>query len=395
METLFATSEKGLEINVIGRARMPPALGLLLFVCALSVGQAQSPAASSPNEKRVALVIGNDAYRHALRLRNAVNDANDLGATLRELGFDSEVVLNADQRSMEAAFDRFIARLSPGCVAFFHYSGHGLQVDQENFLIPTDYRITDEASVRYDASSASKLHDRVAASGVALNVIVLDACRNNGFRTARSAGAGLAAMNAARGSFIAFSTAPGQIASDNPRGRNGLFTSYFLEALKVPGLKLDDVFNRVREQVYQASNQKQLAWTSSSVIGDFRFNRSGKDRDLVFEADPGAKPPPVRIETGRQTQTQAPRTDEGAESDRYLKLSARANIVYDGLQKLRQEQAQIGASLRGDMAGAAERMKSYMDQADRALGDGNSAAAEKNIDSAEREVEKLEKFLGM
>jgi hypothetical protein len=147
--------------------------------------------------------------------------------------------------------------------------------------------------------------------------------------------------------------------------------------------------------VYQASNQKQLAWTSSSVIGDFRFNRSSKDRDLVFEADPGAKPPPVRIETGRQTQTQAPRTDEGAESDRYLKLSARANIVYDGLQKLRQEQAQIGASLRGDMAGAAERMKSYMDQADRALGDGNSAAAEKNMDSAEREVEKLEKFLGM
>ncbi|HUG82219.1 MAG TPA: caspase family protein [Bryobacterales bacterium] len=379
--------------------RAVPVLGLLLFVCGLPIGRAQSPAVSTPTEKRVALVIGNDAYRHAPRLRNAVNDANDLGATLRELGFDSEVVLNADQRSMETAFDRFVARLSPGCVAFFHYSGHGLQVDQENFLIPTDYKITDEASVRYDASSASKLHDRVAASGVALNVIVLDACRNNGFRTARSAGAGLAAMNAARGSFIAFSTAPGQIASDNPRGRNGLFTSYFLEALKVPGLKLDDVFNRVREQVYQASNQKQLAWTSSSVIGDFRFNRSGKNRDLVFEADAGANPAPPAVEAGRQSQPQAPSAnggaDEGAESDRYLKLSARANIVYDGLQKLRQEQAQIGASLRGDMAGAAERMKSYMDQADRALRDGNVSGAEQSMNSAEREVEKLEKFLGM
>jgi hypothetical protein len=203
-------------------------------------------------------------------------------------------------------------------------------------------------------------------------------------------------MNAARGSFIAFSTAPGQIASDNPRGRNGLFTSYFLEALKVPGLKLDDVFNRVREQVYQASDQKQLAWTSSSVIGDFRFNRTGKDRDLVFEADPGSKPTPPPVETGRQTARQAPPpSDESDESDRYLKLSARANSVYDGLQKLRQEQAQIGASLRGDMAAAGERMTAYMDQADRALRDGNPSAAVRSMDSAEREVEKLEKFLGM
>jgi len=295
----------------------------------------------------------------------------------------------------KTAFDRYISRLSPGCVAFFHYSGHGLQVDQENYLIPTDYRITDEASVRYDASSASKLHDRVAGTGVALNVIVLDACRNNGFRTARSAGAGLAAMNAARGSFIAFSTAPGQIASDNPRGRNGLFTSYFLEALKLPGLKLDDVFNRVREQVYQASDQKQLAWTSSSVIGDFRFNRTGSDRDLVFDPTSEAKPAPVPVATGRQTVARPSRIDEGPESDRYLKLSARANSVLDGLDQLRQEQARIGASLRGDMAGASERMTAYMDKADRALRDGNAAGAVRSMDSAEREVEKLEKFLGM
>ena len=381
---------------MIGYAKkLLPAAGLLVCVSGLPIGQAQSQASSSPSEKRIALVMGNDAYRHAPRLRNAVNDANDLGAALTGLGFDSDVVLNADQRGMEAAIERYIARLSPGCVAFFHYSGHGLQVDQENFLIPTDYRVTDEASVRYDAYSASKLHDRVAAAGAALNVIVLDACRNNGFRTARSAGAGLAAMNAARGSFIAFATAPGQIASDNPRGRNGLFTSYFLEALRVPGLKLDDVFNRVREQVYLASDQKQLAWTSSSVIGDFRFNRSGKDRDLVFEPDPGAKPTPVPVASGRQTQQRAPRTDQGVESDRYLKLSARANSVYDALQKLRQEQAQIGASLRGDMAAAGERMTAYMDRADLALRDGNLSGAKQSMDSAEREVERLEKFLGM
>ena len=370
-----------------------PVLGLLMCVCGLPPGQAQSQARSSPNENRIALVIGNDAYRHAPQLRNAVNDANDLGAALRELGFDSEVALNTDLRNMEAAIERFVTRLSPGCAAFFHYSGHGLQVDQENFLIPTDFRITDEASVRYDAYSASKLHDRVAAAGARLNIIVLDACRNNGFRTARSAGAGLAAMNAARGSFIAFATAPGSIASDNPRGRNGLFTSYLLEALRVPGLKLDDVFNRVREQVYLASNKRQISWTSSSVIGDFRFHRSGNDRDLVFEPDTEAKPAP--LETGRQTPEPPPSIEEGAEADRYLKLSARVGSVLSRLQTLRQEQARIGVSLRGDMASAAERMSAYMDQADDALADGNRGRAEATMDSAEREVERLEKFLGM
>lgn len=174
-----------------------------------------------------------------------------------------------------------------------------------------------------------------------------------------------------------------------------MFTSYFLEALKVPGLKLDDVFNRVREQVYQASDQKQLAWTSSSLIGDFCFNRTGSERDLVFAPASEAEPAPVPVAAGRQTPAQPSLIYEGADADRHLKLSARAKSVLHGLQKLRQEQARIGVSLRGDMAAAGERMTAYMDQAERALRDGNSAGAVRSMDSAEREVEKLETFLGM
>ena len=144
--------------------------------------------------------------------------------------------------------------------------------------MPVDFELKDEASVKYDAYPASKIHDRVAHSGVRLNIVILDACRNNGFTASRSASAGLAAMNAARGSFIAFSTAPGSTASDNPRGRNGLFTSYLLDTIRKPGLTLDEVFNQVRQGVYQASENKQLAWTSSSVIGDFYFLPAGATR---------------------------------------------------------------------------------------------------------------------
>ena len=221
--------------------------------------------------RRLALVFGNDDYQHAPRLRNAANDADDLARTLVELGFEVDRVTNADLRRMETAIDGFVAKLRAGDVAFFHFSGHGIQVEGENYLIPVDFRLSDEPSVKYDAYSASKLHDRLAGSGSRLNIVVLDACRNNGFRRTRSGSAGLAAMHAAEGSFVAFSTSPGRTADDNPAGDNGLFTSYLLGALRQPGLDLDDVFNHVREKVYQASGRRQLPWSSSSVIGEFHF----------------------------------------------------------------------------------------------------------------------------
>ena len=144
-----------------------------------------------------------------------------------------------------ASVDNFVKTLTPGSVALFHFSGHGMQVDQENYLIPVDFELKDEASVKYDAYSASKLHDRMASTGSRLNIVILDACRNNGFSTSRAGSSGLAAMHAARGSFIAFATAPGSTASDNPGGRNGLFTGGVRLPLALTELGLIDEYEFV------------------------------------------------------------------------------------------------------------------------------------------------------
>jgi uncharacterized caspase-like protein len=386
----------------------------LLVVVLVSVAFSSSPAAAAP-EARFALLIGNNDYEHAPKLRNAVNDATDLGAVLKELGFSVQVVTNADHRTMEQSIDRFVTELSPGSVALFLFSGHGMQIDQENYLVPVDFELKDEASVKYDAYPASKIHDRVAHSGVRLNIVILDACRNNGFTASRSASTGLAAMNAARGSFIAFSTAPGSTASDNPRGRNGLFTSYLLDTIRKPGLTLDEVFNQVRQGVYQASENKQLAWTSSSVIGDFYFLPTGAtppapQRDLVFVKD--SQPPAARVEVAAAPAATSPLAApprqavaagasaagspaaQDAAEDRLLKLVARVSAVRSSLDNLRVEQARQGVSLRGDMAAASEQMEMLLNQADSSVTKGDLRRGERSMDQLEPVLEKLEKFLG-
>lgn len=242
------------------------------LLCATTgLAQTRDLGVADDSERRVALVIGNNDYLYAPDLRNAAHDAEDLAVALHEVGFEVEKVLDADLRGLDAAIDRFISKLSPGDVALFHYSGHGMQVDGENYLIPVDFKLKDPASVRYDAYSASKLHDRMAGASSRLNIMMLDACRNNGFATTRANSGGLAMMNAAEGSFIAFATGPGSTADDNRDGRNGLFTAHLLETIDEPGLTLDEIFNRVRQQVYEDSGKRQLPWTSSSVIGDFFF----------------------------------------------------------------------------------------------------------------------------
>ncbi|MBI1354734.1 MAG: hypothetical protein GC160_10330 [Acidobacteria bacterium] len=250
--------------------------GALAFVTAPLRAQQRDLALEVDPARRVALVVGNNDYQYAPKLRNAANDARDLSAALRDVGFEVETLIDADLRSIDEGINRLISRLRPGDVAMFHYSGHGIQVGGENFLIPVNFELRDEASVRYDAYSVSKLHDRLAGAGSKLNIVTLDACRNNGFQASRSTSGGLALMNAAEGSFIAFATGPGMTADDNRDGRNGLFTSKLLDALREPGLSIDAVFNRVRQGVYEDSAKQQLPWSSSSVIGDFYFRRPEK-----------------------------------------------------------------------------------------------------------------------
>jgi uncharacterized caspase-like protein len=226
------------------------------------------------SDRRVALVIGNQAYP-TMALKNAVQDARDVHAALVEIGFDSHLVVDATKQGMELGIGRFLDKLKAGDVALVYYAGHGLQVDGENFLLPLDVNTSDQSTTKYTAYSASLLQDRIAERGPRLKILILDACRNNPFRSSRSTTQGLAAMAAAgRGTFVAFATGPGSTADDNPVGRNGLFTSVFLEALRESGVDLEQLFIRVRQRVDELSGGRQTPWSNSSVIGRFVFRTS-------------------------------------------------------------------------------------------------------------------------
>gem|GEM_PF-516450 len=222
-------------------------------------------------ENRVALVIGNAAYSSS-PLKNPVNDARAISAKLKTLGFDVITRENVAQKEMTRAITQFGEKLArANTVGLFYYAGHGMQVRGKNYLIPVDAQISSEASIRSEAVDADSLLEQLASS--TLGIVILDACRNNPFeRRFRGASGGLAQMDAPKGILIAYATAPGKVASDGD-GRNGLYTQKFLKVLDERGLKVEDVFKRVRKQVADATADQQVPWESSSLTGDFYFVR--------------------------------------------------------------------------------------------------------------------------
>ena len=222
-------------------------------------------------ERRIALVIGNGAYKSA-PLRNPVNDASDIADALGKLGFAVSLKTDANQRSMKRAIRAFGKQLRKGGVGLFYFAGHGVQVRGINYLIPIGAQIESEADVEYEAVDAGRVLAQMDTAGNSLNVIILDACRDNPFaRSFRTVNRGLAKMDAPTGSILAYATAPGSIASDGP-GRNGLYTSALLKHIMTSGVKIEDVFKQVRIEVVGASGKKQVPWESSSLTGDFYFN---------------------------------------------------------------------------------------------------------------------------
>jgi uncharacterized caspase-like protein len=222
-------------------------------------------------EQRTALIIGNSTYRES-PLRNPVNDARAMAKTLRDLGFTVLAHENANKRTMEAAIIEFGRRLGEGGVGFFYYAGHGLQVRGRNYLVPVDADIDSEAITRIAAVDVDLLLEQMAEAKNRVNIVILDACRNNPFeRKLRGASRGLAAVDAARGTLVAYATAPGSVAADGD-GSNGLYTEELLQALQVPGLKVEEVFKRVRVNVANRSKGAQTPWESSSLTGDLVVN---------------------------------------------------------------------------------------------------------------------------
>lgn len=227
-------------------------------------------APNTAQSRRVALVIGNGAYKQG-PLKNPVNDARDMAATLRQLGFEVILRENASLAIMEQAVEEFWAQLRRGGAGLFYFAGHGLQVNGRNYLVPVDAKLSAEQDARYRCMDAGLVLGRMENAGNDLNLVILDACRNNPFsRSWRSGSEGLAKMDAPKGSIIAYATAPDSVAADGD-GRNGVYTEKLLKAMRVPGQPVELVFKRVRDEVMRATSDKQVPWESTSLRGDFYF----------------------------------------------------------------------------------------------------------------------------
>jgi len=236
-----------------------------------SKGISKNNPGTSSAGPRTALVIGNARYTTA-PLRNPVNDARAISSTLKELGFQVTLLEDARQKKMKRAIDKFGRTIRDGGVGLFYFSGHGMQVDGRNYLIPVDAEVDAEADVEYEAVEAGRVLAKMKTANNGMNLVILDACRNNPFaRSFRSASKGLATLNAPSGTFIAYATSPGSVASDG-KGDNGLYTGELIKHMKTPGLKVEEVFKRVRANVQKKSKNKQVPWDASSLTGDFFFN---------------------------------------------------------------------------------------------------------------------------
>lgn len=241
-------------------------LGLVLALMPLADALAQ----------RVALVVGASAYRNVPALTNTLNDAQDLAATLRRLGFQTDLVLDPDRGQLEQAVRRLGQAARGAEAALFFFAGHALEAGGRNWLLPVTADINNERDLRFEAFDMDILTEQL--DGVArLTLLLLDACRDNPFRLrlasgTRSAagGAGLGQVHAAVGTLVAFATAPGTVAADGA-GRNSPFTAALLHRLETPGLELRQMLAEVRREVREATGGRQIPWEHSALEGAFYF----------------------------------------------------------------------------------------------------------------------------
>jgi len=242
--------------------------GALVAACLLTF----SAAAQAPVDIRIALVIGNSAYANA-PLVNPANDARAMGDTLRGLGFTVIELRDGQKEQMADAIRKLGAALKgKQGVGLLYYAGHALQLDWRNYMVPVNAILTTAADVPAQTVDVHAVIDTFRAAGNRMNIVVLDACRDNPFAGTAS-GKGLAQLDAPPGTFLAFATAPGNVAEDgDPQGGNGLYTRFLLEELKKPVAKIEDVFKRVRFQVRKQSQGRQIPWESTSLEDDFFFN---------------------------------------------------------------------------------------------------------------------------
>jgi hypothetical protein len=260
------------------------------FLCILLLALSLPAIAPAAPERRTALVIGNGSYDIG-PLKNPVNDAADMASTLRRLGFDVILKENARMQEMENAIREFGSLLKRGGEGLFFYAGHGVQIGGKNYLIPIGAKIEKETDAKYQAIDAEMVLDEMANAGNHVNIVILDACRDNPLgRSLRSAGRGLAIISdAPQGTFITYSTSPGKTAADGA-GRNSPYTEALLKHMTEPGLPVEQVFKKVRQTLTKATGGRQVPWELSSLQGDFFFSPGSGEKIRTRAPGQTAKP---------------------------------------------------------------------------------------------------------
>ena len=247
-------------------------------------------------EKRVALVVGNSAYVHANPLPNPVNDASDMAKALTEVGFEVILGLDLKKPAFDAKVRDFARALEKADVAVFFYAGHGLQASGRNYLVPVDASLQVERDLDFEAVSVDFVLKQMELEREGkTNVVFLDACRDNplarnlarsmGTRSA-AIGQGLAQVQTGVGTFIAYSTQPGNVALDG-QGRNSPFTAALAKGVREPGRNLTSVMIDVRKDVLAVTGGKQVPWDHSALTGDFYFHLASAPGTLPKSAAPG------------------------------------------------------------------------------------------------------------
>jgi len=230
---------------------------------------------------RIALVVGNSEYRNVGPLTNPANDAALMAGTLSKLGFElvgGKAELNLDKPAFDRAVYSFGHRLPGASVALFYYAGHGFQVDGANYLVPVSAKLSyDKPDLDFEMVNAQTILNQMQDGSARLNILILDACRNNPFHgkgnLSRSVSDGLAPMDTAKGTLISYATQPGAVAADG-EGRDSLYTEALAQTMLQPGLNIFATFNQVGVAVEKATKDKQVPWVSNSPIeGDFYFVR--------------------------------------------------------------------------------------------------------------------------
>lgn len=252
------------------------------------------------SQKRVALVLGNGAYTKAKALPNPPNDAADMAQTLRDLGFEVISGVNQTKRQTETLIREFGTKLAAsGGIGLFYYAGHGLQVNGENYLVPVDADIPEEDEVAYSAVPISLVLTKMMTAKNDLNIVILDACRNNPFARSwrsfrdNSNSDGLAKISPPTGTLVLYATEPGKIASDGA-GRNGLFTEALLKQIKRPNLEYDQLVKALSSDVWERSNKQQLPWKEGNTLQDFYFVQTEQKPVVVVQTiDKSTKPEPT------------------------------------------------------------------------------------------------------